>query len=370
MEENNLQKVGEREGALAERMRKYSASSEPIKLNSQNSLEITKAIMDASYSSSKVERVRAVPYQSLDQSLRQVNQVNNRLEHAMNMEILGIRNDFCGRFKYALSVLGNYISGKENIRAESIIDGELGQLEGIALGLEFEARKIEEKTDELSKHRRHVSERLLGRIENREKTIAEVEDIKGILNELEINIQNTEGAVTRIKYENDRAEMRKHLQKRFYSLKETDREILNLKDELPRIENIGDVGYAHVNAIREINQDASNLIEHFRKVKGVYLDIMRAGRADETFQTSLKTNIEMLKRVSDSMSQTAVKKIQEANSKGRIGEFLDYNTQSLTKSRDIAIEANERSWSDLDSEVTRYLSGKKDISVERGLKKK
>ncbi len=304
------------------------------------------------------EKEEQLTFSSIQQKLIDISLGNKEIEDQVKMEVLGIQNSPLKKLSYHLTQFyKTSVKGMPQKRAEDIISEQLNAVKEVIAGLTVASVSIDGKSSNLENYYDKVLINLMAKYQDRDKTLNEIEETTKLLAETENAAKNAEDFSKRLMYSRAHRKLRKDLQNKMLKIKITDKAMLLFKNELPLLDNLGEICESYSNALKETSQEAIFMARHIENVMQLYLDMMRSQKIDMSLDEEVKKLFTYTNNMNKALSEGAASIVEKANKSALFTE--EYKTNALTLDTVLGdIESsNSRTFRELENRISAYLEG-------------
>jgi len=208
----------------------------------------------------------------LGKKIEEVAHYNGKIEDSVRMELLGIKDGFLNRTRYA--ILRKIKGGTEP--AEKIISEQIDRVGVVSSELKAYADHIDQRTVGLEERYNGILDDMLKKHDENNLIKREIERRKEIISysgstdELDLS--------ERVALAKEQRSNRRDILTAMHKSKMNDRAVSLLVAEIPILDSLSAIAQTYSFTLREIHQESEMLGDHLRSVSSTYIDMMRSQR--------------------------------------------------------------------------------------------
>ena len=296
-------------------------------------------------------------YIGIIKSIEDISKRNKKIEEQVKFEILGIKDKPLSKFRYSLIQLyRTKIKGEKEERAEDLIRRQLDAISEIRGDLNKASDNLNRKVLRLEDYYNRVVHDLVGKYQNREKIVEEINKLLSLLSRVEEAASNAPNYLQRVKYATAQRRIRKKIQNKVRELKLGNKAMEFFRNELPLLDNLGEVCEAYSSALKETSQEAGLMKRHLENVMGLYLDVMRSRKIDYDLDREVGKLFGYVENMNNALREGAERIVKKAN-EGNL--FLERTRRTAVGLEEVLNEiedSNARVFRELENRIAGYIS--------------
>jgi hypothetical protein len=296
-------------------------------------------------------------YEGLLRELETIQIGNSQIEQRVKLELLGIDNNPFKRVLYYIIGAFYKLIGNNDESAQDIMKKQLKRVDSVSQGLNQASRVIDERAGKLDGYYDQLVQKIRSNAEYRVVLSREINSATKLMKKTEQVFDLADDPLDRMEYNSAMRKLRKQLQTKMWELKLTDKELLDLKSELPFIDTFGDFCQTYSFALKESFQNVQAVKSHLSNVMGLYFEMMRSNH----IYYALKESVQTLIDYTDNMTKSLLRAkglILEVNKNELFNNGYEQRKQDLEKMVDEVFDSNADAFNRLEDKVGRFLATK------------
>ncbi len=293
-------------------------------------------------------------YRSIIRELGEIEIGNKRIEQKVKIELMGFDKNPVKKISYYAYSFITSLMGK-NERAQDILKKQLERVNSVAQGLEQASNVMNLRLIKLEEYYDSLTLRLKQEVEYRKELIDKINKLQKLLEDTSRVFEDSEDFNDKLKYCSAARKIRKKLLEQAEKLKLVDKNILDIKNELPFIDSFGDFCQAYSFALQESCQKVQSVKRHISNVMSLYFEIMRTDHINQALKQRINKLFEYTRNMNDSLSK-ARDLILEVDRNKVFEEEYQRRYNSLEEMVDDIFNSNSRTFNELEISVSSLLS--------------
>ena len=225
-----------------------------------------------------------IPLYVIGEQVNGINSLNRSIEDTINIEILGLRDDFFGKLKYTIK----QAFSKNKDTAESLINQQGQKVSLLTKDLVTYTNSIDSRINNLENRYSEVTLNLLGSSRNFNKITQNLAEYDKIIPHVIHAFENAHDEEERIKYKN----IGRNIRQKIFDLTnrlERDGGVKNfLEKEQDVLDGLTTICNAYSSTLKGVLTHAELMNQHIKVITPVYLDMIRSQHVNSSLDNEVK----------------------------------------------------------------------------------
>ncbi|MBD3247597.1 hypothetical protein GF378_03185 [Candidatus Pacearchaeota archaeon] len=296
-----------------------------------------------------------VNYKALLKDIESIQIGNQQIEEKVKMELMGIDENPFKRFLYQVFTFFRGIFDKNPETAQDIMKMQLKRVDSVSQGINQASRVINERVSKLSNYYSKIVDKFETGTAYREQLLGSIDQTHVLLDQTEKIVEGSENPGDKLRYDIATKKLRKNLEAKTSELRIVDRQLLDIKEEIPFVDTFESFCQTYSYALKESFQKVQTVKTHLTNVMGLYFEMMRTNHIHDALRESVGQLLEYTNNMGKSLLR-AKSLIMGVNNNEIYSYGYDTRKRELDGIMDDVMQSNASTFRNLERKVKNMLS--------------